>query len=81
MLGDLKLEHTYHRKQVTAGCLRWLAQLKDENGFEELVKATKLSKYYCGTSDSPFISILVATTMPLNWLVRTMNTTPGMSRS
>lgn len=46
VLGDLKLEHTYHRKQVTAGCLRWLAQLKDENGFEELVKATKLSKYY-----------------------------------
>lgn len=46
VLGNLKFEHGYRREQITVGCLGWLAQLKDENGFEELVKATKLPKYY-----------------------------------
>jgi len=45
LLGDLKIEHRCRRKKIVVGCLGWLAQLRDENGFDELAKATNLSTY------------------------------------
>lgn len=42
VLGDLKFSGKYRREMIVAGCLGWLAQLKDENGFEELVNTTKI---------------------------------------
>lgn len=45
VLGDLKFEERHRRKRVAVGCLGWLAQLKDENGFEKLAKEARLSEY------------------------------------
>lgn len=39
-LNDLKFDGKYRRERIVVGCLGWLAQLKDENGFDDLVKTT-----------------------------------------
>lgn len=40
VLNDLKFDGKYRHERIVVGCLGWLAQLKDENGFDELVKTT-----------------------------------------
>ena len=42
VLTDLKFDGKYRREQIIVGCLGWLAQLKDENGFSELAKTTAI---------------------------------------
>ena len=34
VLNDLKFDGKYRRERIVVGCLGWLAQLKDENGFD-----------------------------------------------
>lgn len=46
VLNDLKFKGKYRRERIVAGCLGWLAQLKDEKGFDRLVKTAR---------DSPFL--------------------------
>ena len=40
VLNDLNLDGKYRREKIVIGCLGWLVQLKDENGFDELAKTT-----------------------------------------
>lgn len=42
VLNDLKFDGKYRRERIVVGCLGWLAQLKDENGFDELAKTTAI---------------------------------------
>ena len=42
VLNDLKFDGKYRREKIIVGCLGWLAQLKDENGFSELAKTTAM---------------------------------------
>lgn len=41
----LKFGGKYRRDQIVAGCLGWLAQLKDEDGFNALVNEAKLPEW------------------------------------
>ncbi len=43
VLNDLKFDGKYCRERIVVGCLGWLAQLKDENGFDELAKTAGAS--------------------------------------
>ena len=40
VLGDLKFDEKYRREKIIVDCLGWFAQLKDENGFDELATTT-----------------------------------------
>lgn len=42
LLDALKFDGKYRRERIIVGCLGWLAQLKDENGFDELAKTTAI---------------------------------------
>jgi len=42
---DMKFEGRHRRERAVVGCLGWLAQLKDENGFNGLVKDAKVSEW------------------------------------
>jgi len=42
VLHGLKTVEKRRRETIAAGCLGWLAQLEDENGFEELAKKAKI---------------------------------------
>ena len=45
VLNDLKFDGKYRRERIVVGCLGWLAQLKDENGFDELAKTVGASTW------------------------------------
>lgn len=45
VLIDLKFDTDSRRKAIVSGCLGWLAQLKDEEGFDELVKSSSLPDF------------------------------------
>ena len=45
VLNDLKFDGKYRRERIVVGCLGWLAQLKDENGFDELAKTAGASTW------------------------------------
>jgi len=43
---DIKFSGKYRRDSIIEGCLGWLAQLKDEEGFEELCKSAGCKAFY-----------------------------------
>jgi len=45
VLHDLTIQKKHRREMIVVGCLGWLAQLRDEDGFHELMKGTKISYY------------------------------------
>ena len=42
VLNDLKFDRKSRRERIIPGCLGWLAQLKDENGFSKLAKTAAM---------------------------------------
>jgi hypothetical protein len=44
--GNIKFSGKYRRDSIVEGCLGWLAQLKDEEGFEKLCKSSKSGDFY-----------------------------------
>ena len=44
--NDIKFSGKYRRDSIIEGCLGWLAQLKDEEGFEKLCKSSKSGDFY-----------------------------------
>ncbi|MCR5751977.1 MAG: hypothetical protein K6G91_08435 [Kiritimatiellae bacterium] len=42
VLNDLKFGGKYRSEKIIVGCLGWLAQLEDENGFDELAKTAAM---------------------------------------
>jgi len=46
VLDDLRFDGKYRREKIVAGCLGWLVQLKDENGFDELAKAADMPDWH-----------------------------------
>jgi len=42
VLNDLKFGGKCRREKIIVGCLGWLAQLKDENGFDKLAKTDRI---------------------------------------
>ena len=45
VLGDLNFTGEYRSEGIAVGCLGWLAQMKDEAGFDNLVQSKKLSDW------------------------------------
>lgn len=43
---DLKIDGRYRREQVVVGCLGWLAQLKDEEGFNALAETSGIADWH-----------------------------------
>ena len=44
--NDIKFSGKYRRDSIIVGCLGWLAQLKDEEGFEKLCKSSDCKAFY-----------------------------------
>ena len=44
--NDIKFSDKYRRDSIIEGCLGWLAQLKDEEGFEKLCKSSDCKAFY-----------------------------------
>jgi hypothetical protein len=44
--NDIKFSGKYRRDSIIEGCLGWLAQLKDEEGFEKLCKSSRSKEFY-----------------------------------